>query len=106
MLGADGLGDEALVEQLPQAGVERAVGQGTEDTERSVEALAQLVAVHGALVQQPQDGELEQFGATAHDGCTSLRDRHTDWSVVVFVVVPEGSTTAEAYTRYIGPIYL
>ncbi len=55
----------ALDERL-QARVQRAVGQGAERAEHEVEALAQLVAVHGRLVQQAEDGRLEHVGTTAH----------------------------------------
>ena len=65
-----------ITEQAAQAGVERAVRQRPEDTERGVEPLAQLVAVHGALVQQSEDRELEQLTAATHDA--SLHTRHTD----------------------------
>ncbi len=64
--GRWGLDDPALLEQAPQAGVERAVGQGPEGAERRVEPLAQLVAVHRALVEQAQDREGEQVGAPGH----------------------------------------
>src|ERR1700761_173653 len=53
------LGDQALSVQLGQAGVQGAVGQRAERAEQQVELLAELVAVHGRPVQQPEDGELE-----------------------------------------------
>ena len=48
-----------------QRRVERAVGQRAEDAERGGEALAQLVAVQRAVVEQAEDRELEQRGAAA-----------------------------------------
>src|SRR6476469_7194888 len=60
-----GLVDPARVEQLAQRRVERAVGQGAEDAERGGEALAQLVAVQGTVVEKAEDRELEQRGAAA-----------------------------------------
>ena len=56
------------VEQLAQRRVEGAVGQRPEGAEGGVEAFAQLVAVHRALVEQAEDGELEQLGASRHRG--------------------------------------
>ena len=57
-LGA-GLLDQRGAEHLLQGGVERAVGQHPAPAEHQVEPLAQLVAVHGRLVQQSEDCQLE-----------------------------------------------
>ena len=50
-----------LAEQLLEAGVQRAVGQGTERTEQRVEPLPELVAVHRALREGREYGGLDQF---------------------------------------------
>ena len=57
------LGDQPLAEQLLEARVERAVGERAEHAEQCVEPLAQLVAVHRGLVEQPEHGELEHARA-------------------------------------------
>ena len=60
------LGDRARAQQLLEAGVERAVGERPEGPEQRVEPLAQLVAVQRALLQQAEDGQLEDPGALGH----------------------------------------
>jgi hypothetical protein len=62
------LGDETVVEQVAQGGVERAVGQRAERAERGVETTAQVVTVGGALVEEAEDSELQQLGAAALHG--------------------------------------
>src|SRR6202042_1246732 len=54
------LGDQRL-----QARVQSSVTEGAEHSERGVEPLAQLVAVHRGLTQQAEDRELEDSGALA-----------------------------------------
>src|SRR5690349_3309364 len=67
----DVLGDPAGLEHLLQRRVERAVGQQPAPAEHAVDLLAQLVAVHGRLVQQPEDGELEGLPTTGHGAAPS-----------------------------------
>ena len=62
-----GLRDQPAVEQALERGVEGAVGQRAERAERRVEPAAQVVAVGGSLVEQAEDGELEQAGAAGGD---------------------------------------
>ena len=52
-------GDQAGGVHALQGRIERAVGDAAPPAQDGGELLAQLVAVHGRLVQQPQDGELE-----------------------------------------------
>ena len=63
---AGDLGDEVGAEHLLQRGVEGAVGQHPTPAEHQVEPLAQLVAVHGSLVQQSEDCELDGVATTCH----------------------------------------
>ena len=58
--------DEVGPEHLLQRGVEGAVGQHPTPSEHQVEPLAQLVAVHGSLVQQSEDCQLDGLCATCH----------------------------------------
>ena len=67
------LGDPAGLEHLLQGRVERAVGQQPAPAEHPVDLLAQLVAVHGRLVQQSEDCELEGLTTTGHGGPPALR---------------------------------
>src|SRR6478736_4224707 len=64
--GSRDLGDQVGAEHLLQRGVERAVGQHPTPSEHQVEPLAQLVAVHGSLVQQPEDCELDGVTTVCH----------------------------------------
>ena len=72
------VGTESVValDQRLQARVERAVRERTERAEHEVEALAQLVAVHGRFVQQPEDGRLEHVGTTAHGHLLGMLSTH------------------------------
>src|SRR5690606_16610337 len=58
--------DELTRDETLEGRVERAVREGAERTEQHVEPLAQLVAVHGRLLQQAEDGKLEDAGASTH----------------------------------------
>jgi hypothetical protein len=60
------LDQEALSDQALEAGIERPVREGAERSQQHIEAFAQLVAVHGGVVQQAEDGELKDAGAPAH----------------------------------------
>jgi hypothetical protein len=64
--------DQPLGQELLQAGVERPVRERAEHSEQGVEPLAQLVPVHGGLVEQAEDGEFENAGTlpAAHDPST------------------------------------
>jgi hypothetical protein len=53
------LRDQTLGEKFLQARVERPVGEGAEGTKHGVETLAQLVAVHGRAMQQPEHGKFK-----------------------------------------------
>ena len=64
-VGSIGLGDPARAGELLQAGIERAVGEGAQRAERAAEAFAQLVAMHGRLVKQAENGELKHTAALA-----------------------------------------
>src|SRR5690606_2855328 len=57
------LGDQPVGRELLEARIEGAVGERPEHAEQCVEPLAQLVAVHRRLVQQPEHGELEHARA-------------------------------------------
>src|SRR6478672_2352415 len=61
-----GLLDQRATQHLLQGGVERAVRQHAAPAEHEVEPLAQLVAVHGSLVQQPEDCQLDGLCTTCH----------------------------------------
>ena len=63
---ASGLLDQVGPEHLLQRGVERSVGEHPTPAEHEVEPLAQLVAVHGSLVQQPEDCQLDGLCTTCH----------------------------------------
>ena len=58
--------DEGAAQHLLQRGVERAVGQHPPPAEHQVQPLAQLVAVHGSLVQQSEDCQLDGLCPTCH----------------------------------------
>ena len=75
------LGDQALGVQLVQAGVQGAVGERAERAEQHVQLLAELVAVHGRSMEQPENGELKDGSPVAAHGvppvgrvCTYLDD--------------------------------
>ena len=61
-----GLLDQGAAEHLLQRGVERPVREHPTPSEHEVEPLAELVAVHGSLVQQSEDCELDGLCATCH----------------------------------------
>src|SRR6185312_6154982 len=63
------LGDQALGQEVLEAGVERAVPERAERAEEGIQPLAQFIAVHGSLVQQAEHGQLEHSRpvTTAHD---------------------------------------
>ncbi len=65
-LGGQGLLDEGGPQHLLQGRVERPVGQHPTPSEHEVQALAELVAVHGCLVQQSEDCELDSLCTTCH----------------------------------------
>ena len=67
----DVLGDPAGLEHLLQRRVERPVGQQPAPAEHAVDLLAELVAVHGRLVQQSEDGELEGLSTAGHGAAPS-----------------------------------
>ena len=58
--------DQGAAQHLLQGGVERPVGQHPTPAEHEVQPLAQLVAVHGSLVQQSEDCQLDGFATTCH----------------------------------------
>ena len=58
--------DQGTREHLLQRGVERPVRQHPTPAEHEVEPLAQLVAVHGSLVQQSEDCQLDGLATTCH----------------------------------------
>src|SRR6266545_4706546 len=60
----------AVVLQAPQRGVQRAIGNPPEPSERVGQPLGELVAVHGPLFQQAQDRELEHPVPSL--GCASI----------------------------------
>src|SRR5262249_48570011 len=53
------LGDQPPAEQVLEARVQGPVPERAECAEHRVEPLAQLVSVHGSLMQQPEHGQLE-----------------------------------------------
>src|SRR5215469_16261449 len=65
-------GDEAAYGQVLQARVQRPVAESAECAEHRVEPLAQFVAVHRRLVQQPEDGKFEHAGPLAAHLCSRL----------------------------------
>ena len=77
-VGSGESGDPALAHQLLEAGVQGAVGEGAQGAEHPAQSLAQLVAVHGRLVQQPKDGEVEDALAPSHvaSRCIAPIHRH------------------------------
>src|SRR6266508_3832510 len=60
----------AVVLQAPQRGIQRAIGNPPEPSERVGQPLGELVAVHGPLFQQAQDRELEHPVPSL--GCASI----------------------------------
>src|SRR5580698_752431 len=55
----DFLRDQAVGQQVLQGRIQRAIAEGAESTQQRVEPLAQLVPVHGGLVQDAEDGKFE-----------------------------------------------
>src|SRR5207245_2013431 len=66
LLGEDHL-HRALALQSSQGGIERSVRHLPEAPQRVRQVLLELVAVHRALLEEPQDGQFE------HRGCSFLR---------------------------------
>src|SRR6185312_13076622 len=67
--------------EVLQARIQRSVAEGAERPENRVQPLAQLVAMHGGFVQQPEHGKLEHAGPLAHLGsrllpCWALQHHH------------------------------
>src|SRR5439155_10123023 len=85
LLGEDHL-DGAFTLEPPKGRVERAVGNHPEAPQRVGQVLLELVAVHRALLQEPQDGQFE----------------HGVRSFPRVVVV---SASADMASRYISSIY-
>ena len=95
------LGDEVGPEHLLQGGVERAVGQHPTPSEHEVESLAELVAVHGSLVQQSEDCELDGVTTACH--ATYRTDISANRESVVAGPVPRTLWRVSAKRRADGP---
>src|SRR6266542_6730234 len=81
----------AAAEQVLETRVQRAVRERAERAEQGVETLAQLVSVHGGLVQQAEDGEFENVRSPAH----------LSSSLAVTLVVHDSGVSIASRHRYI-----